>query len=343
MNEKTNQTIEMVGNLLSEGRVLTFPSIGEYPVYDALSYSMMMEDTRKINAYENALRNAVQGKTVVEVGTGAMAPLALACVRAGAQHVYAIEIDEQAVERARSVVAEAGFAEHITVIQGDATQVVLPEQVDVCVSEIIGNIGGAEGAATILKNAKRFFKPSEGMMLPKFCSTQMAPAILPDDVHQSEEIHDLIDEYVARIFRALGETFPLTRFVYYNFPEENLICMPQTFECDDFNGILQEAQRRSLAFQVPSKARMDGFVLWVNLQVDGDNVIDAFKGYLSWAPVFLKTRPFNLEKNDQINALCERNPGANGVNPDYTIKASIMRGGRQIHAFTIDSPHMNPK
>jgi len=55
-------------------------------------------------------------------------------------------------------VEEAGLADRLVLIHGDAMKVELPELADVCISELVGPIGGSEGAAVILNNARRLLK-----------------------------------------------------------------------------------------------------------------------------------------------------------------------------------------
>jgi hypothetical protein len=55
-------------------------------------YTGMRDDTARTRAYEQAIQAAVQGKTVVDLGTGALALLAIIAAKAGASHVYPIEV-----------------------------------------------------------------------------------------------------------------------------------------------------------------------------------------------------------------------------------------------------------
>jgi predicted nicotinamide N-methyase len=45
-----------------------------------------------VGKYEAAINAGVKDKVVLEVGTGAYAILAIMCARAGAKHVYAMEV-----------------------------------------------------------------------------------------------------------------------------------------------------------------------------------------------------------------------------------------------------------
>ena len=135
---------------------------------------------------------------LVDIGTGKDAVLARLCVEAGASIVYAIEIDKEAFEQAKSLVAELGYEQKIIMIFGDGLEVNLPEPVDICVSEIIGTIGGSEGAGVILNNAKRFLKPG-GVMIPERSVTRIAAACLPDALYKTPCFGELGSYYVDKV------------------------------------------------------------------------------------------------------------------------------------------------
>src|SRR5262249_24162687 len=135
-----------------------WPSMGEYHVYDELLYYAMTRDEGRNQSYRAAINRAVNGKVVLDIGTGADAGLARFCVEGGAERVYAIEVSERAYDCARELVGNLGLADRVILIHGDSTQVQLPEKVDVCVSEIVGTIGSSEGVVSVLNDARRFLK-----------------------------------------------------------------------------------------------------------------------------------------------------------------------------------------
>jgi len=108
--------------------------------YDEKVYELMRDDKARTQAYADAIAAAVVGKVVLDLGTGALALLAIFAARSGAKKVYAIEVNQAAYLAACEVVRTAGFEETITVLQGYSTEVELPEKVEVLVHEIIGEI-----------------------------------------------------------------------------------------------------------------------------------------------------------------------------------------------------------
>src|SRR5262249_9422846 len=118
-----------------------WPSVGEYGLYDPLLYWAMTNDHRRNRAYKAAIDRAVRGKVVLDLGTGADALLAQLCAEAGASRVYAVEINEEAFDRARRMINRLRLSDRVQVLRGDARSIDLPESVDVIVSELIGMIG----------------------------------------------------------------------------------------------------------------------------------------------------------------------------------------------------------
>jgi protein arginine N-methyltransferase 1 len=99
----------------------------------------MLCDRVRMDAYHSAVfRNAhhFRGKVVLDVGTGS-GILAIWSAQAGARKVYAVEATNMA-EHARELARANDVADIVEVIQGSMEDVVLPEKVDVIISEWMG-------------------------------------------------------------------------------------------------------------------------------------------------------------------------------------------------------------
>lgn len=108
--------------------------------YSDDTYSKMEGDRERTDAYAAAITAAAKGRVCLDIGTGALALLALIAARAGAKHVYAIEANPEAAAAARSLVAAEGFANIVTIIEGYSTDVTLPERADLLLHEILGEV-----------------------------------------------------------------------------------------------------------------------------------------------------------------------------------------------------------
>src|SRR5262249_6923240 len=131
-----------------------WPSIAEFFVYDEVVYRAMAIHEFRNHCYLAAFQKVLPGKKVVEIGPGPDVILSRLSLEAGAEKVYAIELLEEPYRQAQQTVQALGLEERIILMHGDATAIELPEQVDYCISEIVGSIGGAEGAAKIINNAR---------------------------------------------------------------------------------------------------------------------------------------------------------------------------------------------
>ena len=84
----------------------------------------MMDDKRRSDSYEAAIRRIVPGKLVLDIGTGS-GLLAMMAARAGTAHVMTCETVATIAERARTIIAKNGLADRITVIAKSSTDLVV--------------------------------------------------------------------------------------------------------------------------------------------------------------------------------------------------------------------------
>ncbi|HEU4323869.1 MAG TPA: amino acid adenylation domain-containing protein [Roseiflexaceae bacterium] len=319
-----------------------WPSIGEYFVYDELIYYGLTNDERRNQKYKEAMERLVRDKVVVDIGTGRDAIQARLCVEAGARRVYAIEILEESYRHARRTVRELGLEDRITVIHGNAMEVELPEPADVCVSEIVEAIAGAEGSAPILNSVRRLLRP-DGVFIPNRNLTKVAAVTLPDELVESPLFSKVAGSYVQKIFDQVGHPFDV-RLCVKNFPKANLLTDVQIFEDQDFTNVAVpavEEYRHEVRFQVERAGRMDGFLLWLYLQLDDQSDLDILDEPYSWFPVYFPIfHPgVTVAPGDTIEAVCEARLCDNRINPDYRISGRLIRAGGEVVPFDYESVH----
>ena len=165
--------------------VLDHTPRGHASRYVSACYTGMRDDLDRTSAYRRAIIEAAPGKVVVDLGTGALALLAIIAAEAGATHVYAIEVQAGAAASARQAVSAAGLSDKITVLHGFSTDasLELPAKADLLVHELIGEIAGEEGVvAAILDAAERHLAPSAQppLSVPSRVRSLLAPCELPD-------------------------------------------------------------------------------------------------------------------------------------------------------------------
>lgn len=132
--------------------------------HDMLIHEQMLTDEPRTLAYAAALRRVARGKVVLDVGCGS-GVLSIFAAQAGAARVYAVEASDMA-ETAAEIVRRNGAAGVVTVLEGKVENVVLPEPVDVLVSEWMGTALLFESMwESVLRARDRWLKPG-GVMMP---------------------------------------------------------------------------------------------------------------------------------------------------------------------------------
>jgi amino acid adenylation domain-containing protein len=316
-----------------------WPSVAEHFVYDEVLYAAMTNDERRNRSYRAALERHVRGKTVLDIGAGQDAILSSLCVEAGARRVYAIEVLEESYRKASARVAALGLSDRITLIHGDSREVRLPEKVDVCVSELVGALGGAEGAAVLMNDARRFLKDG-GVMVPRRSLTRVAAVSLPDGFLADPAFAPLPAHYAEAIFRQVGRRFDL-RLCLKGVTAHHLITEAGVFEDLDFAGPVTAEADHDIALTVTRDGRIDGFLAWLTLDTGAGEVIDVLAHPHCWLPVFFPafSPGITVSRGDVVRATVTRSLCANGLNPDYALRGTIERHNGEPVAFADRSDH----
>ncbi|XP_010925253.1 protein arginine N-methyltransferase PRMT10 [Elaeis guineensis] len=136
----------------------------------------MLSDRVRMDAYYNAVfqnKHHFRGKVVLDVGTGS-GILAIWCAQAGAKKVYAVEATKMS-DHARELVKANNVDDIVEVIEGSMEEVILPEKVDVIISEWMGYFLLRESMFdSVICARDRWLKP-DGIMYPSHARMWMAP------------------------------------------------------------------------------------------------------------------------------------------------------------------------
>ncbi len=322
-------------------QVEIWPCVGEYQIYEELLYYSMVKDERRNQLYRRAIQATVAGKVVLDVGTGHEAIWARYCAAAGARRVYALEIVEEAADHARQRIASEGLQDIVEVIHGDISQVDLAEKVEVCVSNLIGTLGGSEGAAVLLRQARRLMAPG-GIFVPRRCVTRIAAVSLPEAVRRQPGFVATAVHYVERVFAEIGYPFDL-RLCLRHLPSEYLLSAPGIFEELDFQSDFSAEFERRTILKVEHAGRCDGFLAWIELETAECLVIDSLRHEHSWLPVFIPAaESLELEAGDTFELTITAVLEADGIHPDYRLRGHLARPGSEPLPIELDSPFRRP-
>ncbi len=316
-----------------------WPSIAEYFVYDDLIYFALSSDERRNQVYRQSLARCVVGKTVLEVGTGAEAILARMCIEQGARKVYAIEILEDSYRKATQRIAELGLSDRIVVIHGDAIDVTLPELAEVCVSEIVGAIGGSEAAAYIMNRARHLLT-ADARMIPERSVTRVAAISLPESFMDAPSFTPVSAHYTRKIFEQVGRRFDL-RLCLRGVTEEQLLSDVGVFEDLDFRAEVPLTETHEVTLRLHKGGPLSGLLVWLNLYTLDDDCIDILKHEHSWIPVFLPVFGHNIQvaAGTEVRMRIARTLCENGRNPDYHIEGMLCFPDGQQRPFHYTAAH----
>ncbi|HEY0607294.1 MAG TPA: condensation domain-containing protein, partial [Herpetosiphonaceae bacterium] len=202
--------------------------------------------------------------------------------------------------------------------------------------QIIGVIGGAEGAATVLTDARRFLTP-DGLMLPERCQTRIAAVTLPEPLASQPTLGEVAAYYTAQTFAQVGQPFDL-RLCIKHFPLDHLRSSTDLLEDLDFRQPLPSAYERPLELAITSTGRLDGFLVWLNLHVGDGAVIDTLNEEYAWLPVYFPAfdPPLDVQAGDRIVGTVWGGPQAHPTQPDYGVTGEVIRatGERVPFAYT---------
>ncbi len=320
-----------------------WPSVAEYFVYDEVLYHAMTHDKRRNESYLVALRQAVPGKVVLDIGTGRDAILARLAVQAGARKVYAVELLDESYQHAKATITKLGLTDKITLIKGNIQHITLPEPIDVCVSEIVGAIGGSEGARIIINDAWKFLRPG-GTMIPGRSVTEIAAVSLPEALMEAPAFSQLAGHYVEQIFAQRGYRFDL-RLCLKGVRRDHLLSTSGVLEDLDFTATEGVEYDRTERLVVTRAGRMDGLLAWLNLHTTPDERIDILDHEHCWIPIFFPvfSPGVMVQPGDSIELSISSRPCENGLNPDYFIEGQLLRQNEVPLHFSYHSYHYAPR
>jgi SAM-dependent methyltransferase len=161
--------------------------------HPALYYQDMLGDARRMTRYRTAIEAIVQpGDVVVDLGTG-LGVLAIMAARAGAEQVYAVDVRPQIMPITERIVAANGLSGRISLICSDATDVELPQQVDVIVNELIGDFGTDENIYECVRSVADRCLKEGGRVLPSRLSTHIAGVTYDGELRGvfGRDVHDM--------------------------------------------------------------------------------------------------------------------------------------------------------
>ncbi len=273
---------------------------GMTETYSIWRYGEMISDATRMAAYEAALKRSVsEASVVLDIGTGTGIFALLAC-RFGAAKVYAIE-PSAAIQVAREIAAANHYSDRIVFIPAVSTDVDLPEQADVIVSDLRSVLPLYEHHFVAIADARRRFLAPGGRLIPQ--QDELWAAL----VRTPELYRKIVDPYLDNPYQ-LDMRAPL-RFITNELRKgsrltpADLFMEPQRWNTLDYRHLEGTDVHGDLNWIAAAPATVYGFCVWF------DTVLAEGIGF-SNAPgapdliygraFFPWTEPVDLDLGDQI-------------------------------------------
>jgi protein arginine N-methyltransferase 1 len=308
---------------------------------------LMLNDEIRMVAYQNAIQEVVKpGMVVLDLGTGT-GILGLWALQAGAKQLYAIEVNANIIPTAIATFEQGGFAGKYEIFQGLSYDINLPEQVDLIISEILGNVGDNEDCVPILNDAYQRFLRTGGKMLPSQVSTYLVP-VSSIQAHQqvrSQNCKVINAKYsLEKLLQARSLVSPFNHYYDAIIPQKCYLSQPQIARQLNMNGNDDPVYQVQLTFVVEEEGVFTGFkgnfVAQLSdsiaLDISGDDITTRTTSD-SWKHCYLPVEtPVEVKPGDKIDLLYSRSYPSHRDSPFrqcYAWSGKIKRRGNLINTF----------
>ena len=235
-------------------------------MYSIEEYGQMIADPIRMGAYVKAIEKAVRpGSTVLDLGTGT-GMLALLSCQSGARKVYAVETND-AIALAQRIADANGFTDRIDFIQGQSTKIVLPEKVDLIVSDMHGTLPLYQSNIVSIVDARQRLLAQGGTLIPQRETLWAAV------VEAGREYDELVAPWERSKF---GLDMDAARQAVTNssikvtVTRDQLFGEPQCWGVIDYATIESPSHRADVSFQIARPGIAHGLILWFDsLLADG--------------------------------------------------------------------------
>jgi hypothetical protein len=286
------------------------------------THGFMIFDEVRNGVYARALQSRITTDSVVlDLGAG-LGLHGLVAAAAGARRVFLVET--QAVVRIAMEIASAnGLADRVVAIEKRIEDVVLPEQVDVIVSVLTGNLLFSEDLLPSLFHARDHFLKKGGSLLPDAAELVVAPVHAP-------AMHE---KYVGRwscpvqgLDYSAARRFACNEILWLRQTEvtaENL-SPGQAVERLDLMAATHADCRAQGEFTVTSTGICHGLIGWIRLRLGSESLSthphEQAGQESHWARAFLPVNaPIELLAGETVAISLMRPHGGDWV---WTIKAA---------------------
>jgi len=253
-------------------------------------HNEMLKDTYRTDSYRDAILNHAadfKGKVVLDIGTGT-GILSFFAARAGASKVYAVEASGLA-EWTELAVAANNLGDTIKVIKARVEDLVLPEKVDIIISEWMGTFLIFESMLESVLYARDNLLKEDGMMFPADASIFLCPLTM-DKFYQEKvdfwrNVYDVDMSVIMPFAKKCAFEKPI---IDHQLQPENMLAEPIKLKEFDLRHVpVAEPYEKTVMnfnFSAKKDGNLHGFGGWFDVLFRNNDPNDSNKVNLSTSP-----------------------------------------------------------
>jgi protein arginine N-methyltransferase 1 len=231
--------------------------------YRIITYGGMITDRPRIEPYVQALRQAVRpGCVVLDIGAGTGIFSLLAC-KLGASHVHAVEPNDS-IELARMIAAANGFADRITFHQALSTEITLPRQADVIISDLRSILPLFERHVPVICDARERLLAPGGVLIPRR-DTMWAALVDSAELYRPHAEPWLRNDFELNL--EAGTPYVMNIWRKANASREQLLVPPQSWATLDYATIEQARVRGESTWTIEREGTAYGLLVWFDAEL----------------------------------------------------------------------------
>ena len=322
-------------------RVGTRDSVREETV-DYYYYARLIKAKHRVEAFQAAIKASVRtGDVVVEIGAG-LGTYSFFAAQAGAKRVYAIE-KERVIQIAEELARRNGLAGQITFLDGDSTEVVLPEKADVLILDDFSSLFVRRGVEELVQDAiERHLKPS-GIVIPTAVSLYIAPV---DDFELWKGCLHLEDDH----YRLYGLDLALLRQMMLDSPHVRkiapraLAAEPARFKEIELKHTNSYLFDEVLQVKIERSGTIHGLAGWFDLHLTPDRLLSNAPSNpeSTWGQVFFPfSNPLEVKEGETatLRVSCVRSSHTRDIWWTWQAStASALADNRSFQGIALGKP-----
>jgi len=293
----------------------------------------MVSDRLRTDAFAAAIREVVQpGDVVLDVGTGT-GILAMFAAKAGARKVYAIDATDIA-EVATDLVKANGLSDQIQVIRGRAGELQLDQEVNVIISEWLGNAAFAEGMLHAVLDARDQNLTPTGRMLPSKVRVLIAPLDEPILYNAEgpgfwrERIHGLDFSSLQEVELSQGRTMQI------RVETAALLAPGQVIlELDLLTASAEDVWSENQLEFIPIRdGVLNGFCLWFEADLSQSVLLDTgpFSPETHWCQTYMSFSPRPVRAGERVEVDAEFSYNSDPIDVRRYVDLHLGVGEREL-------------